>query len=100
MAYDKISINYFYLSDLKKAKYYKDRMMRGFFEGKDSKLRAIYENQMKNKRAERKHFANSITPFVDTKNVFQIFEENLVQHQERMRSHQEVASRQARERAG
>jgi tetratricopeptide (TPR) repeat protein len=29
MAYDKIAINYFYLGNLKKAKYYKERMMRG-----------------------------------------------------------------------
>lgn len=28
-AYDKIAINYFYLSDLEKAKYYQERMMRG-----------------------------------------------------------------------
>ena len=29
LAYDKIAINYFYLSDLEKAKYYQERMMRG-----------------------------------------------------------------------
>lgn len=45
MAYDKIAINYFYLSDLEKAKYYQERMMRGQFEGKKSKLRKIYEAQ-------------------------------------------------------
>ena len=28
-AYDKISINYFYLCDLEKAKYYNERMTRG-----------------------------------------------------------------------
>ena len=42
-AYDKIAINYFYLCDLEKAKYYQERMMRGQFEGKKSKLRKIYE---------------------------------------------------------
>ena len=42
-AYDKIAVNYFYLCDLEKAKYYQERMMRGQFEPSDSKLRKIYE---------------------------------------------------------
>ena len=71
LSYDKIAINYFYLSDLDKAKYYQERMMRGQFEEKKSKLRKIYEAQQKNRKAERNLWGNSGgTPLTDTKSLF------------------------------
>jgi len=77
LAYDKIAINYFYLSDLEKAKYYQERMMRGQFEGKKSKLRKIYEAQQKNRKAERSLWGKGSNsgPLTDSKSVFQQLEE-------------------------
>mmetsp|Transcript_41594 Transcript_41594/g.39987 ORF Transcript_41594/g.39987 Transcript_41594/m.39987 type:complete len:118 (-) Transcript_41594:875-1228(-) len=82
MAYDKIAINYFYLSDLDKAKYYQERMLRGQFEPSDSKLRKIYEAQSKNKKAERNLMGFINTGGLDTKSVFSQFEETLKEQKE------------------
>jgi hypothetical protein len=38
-----VAVNYFYMGDLEKSKYYSNRMLRGYFEPKQSKLRQIFE---------------------------------------------------------
>lgn len=40
-AYDSLAINYFYLGDLERAKYYNERMTRGKFEAKFSIVRKM-----------------------------------------------------------
>jgi hypothetical protein len=40
-AYDNIAIQYFYLGDLKKSKYYNERMVRGKSEARFSVVRKI-----------------------------------------------------------
>ena len=65
LAYDKIAINYFYLGDLTKSKFYQDRMMRGQNEPKDSKLRMIYKAQEKTKQTEKSLWGTS-SAFFDT----------------------------------
>ena len=46
-AYDNLAIQYFYLGDLEKSKYYNDRMTRGKFEAKFSLVRKMSENHAK-----------------------------------------------------
>jgi hypothetical protein len=41
--YDYLAIQYYYLGDLDKSRYYHTRMHRGKFEGKLSKIRTISE---------------------------------------------------------
>jgi hypothetical protein len=53
LAYDMIAVNYFYLGDLTKSKYYETRMLRGQFEPKESKLRKIFEKQILTKREQK-----------------------------------------------
>ncbi len=48
-AYDNLSIQYFYLGDLERAKYYNDRMLRGKTEAKFSVIRKISETHSKKK---------------------------------------------------
>jgi len=43
-AYEQIGLQYYYLGNLAKSKYYNDRCMRGKNERKDSKLRVIFED--------------------------------------------------------
>jgi hypothetical protein len=52
-AYDCISLQYFYLGDMDKAKFYHDRMLRGKCETKMSKIRKIYEDHAANRRSVR-----------------------------------------------
>ena len=47
-AYEKISIQYFYLGDLQKSKYYHERGLRGQIIGED--LRRVFQRQSNNKR--------------------------------------------------
>jgi hypothetical protein len=47
-AYDFLSIQYYYLGDLKKSKFYNDRAIRGKFEAPDSIVRNFSLNEGKN----------------------------------------------------
>ena len=49
-AYDNIAMEYFYMGDLEKAKFYQDRMLRGKFENKDSIIRSVCINILQSKR--------------------------------------------------
>lgn len=49
-AYDNIGIQYYYLRDLEKAKYYHERMWKGKCESNQSKIRQIYESNAKLKK--------------------------------------------------
>ena len=55
-AYDNIAMEYFYMGDLQKAKFYSDRMLRGKFENKDSIIRSVCVNILQSKR-EKVHFS-------------------------------------------
>ena len=48
-AYDNLAIQYYYLGDLEKSKYYNDRMTRGKFEARFSIVRKMSENHAKKK---------------------------------------------------
>lgn len=43
-AYDNMAIQYFYIGDLEKSKYYNDRMCRGKFEARFSIVRKMSQN--------------------------------------------------------
>ena len=43
-AYDALSIQYFYLGDIERSKYYHDRAITGSIEPKESKIRTIYSS--------------------------------------------------------
>ena len=43
-AYDNLAIQYFYMNDLEKSRYYNERMTRGKFEYKYSILRKMNQN--------------------------------------------------------
>lgn len=49
-AYDSIAMEYFYMNDLEKAKFYQDRMCRGKLEDKDSIIRGVSINILTSKR--------------------------------------------------
>ena len=51
-AYQGLAVQYFYLGDIRSAKYYCDRLMSGRFETEESWIRQIYMNQVKYKREE------------------------------------------------
>lgn len=49
-AYDNMALEYFYMGDLEKAKFYQERMLRGKFENKDSIIRGVCINILQSKR--------------------------------------------------
>ena len=53
-AYEMIGLQYYYLNDLERSKYYHSRMQRGRQETKDSKIRKIYISNAQQKRDERR----------------------------------------------
>ena len=49
-AYDNLAIEYFYLNDVEKSKFYQERMNRGLFENQDSIIRGVCINILQSKR--------------------------------------------------
>lgn len=58
-AYEFLALQYFYLGNLAKAKYYNDRNMRGKCEKKESTIRIIYEDY--SQQRSQKYKKNSLT---------------------------------------
>lgn len=50
MAFDNLSLEYFYMGDIERAKYYQDRMQRGKAENSDSVIRQVCLNILNSKR--------------------------------------------------
>jgi len=55
-AYDNLAIQYFYLGELERSKYYNDRMCRGKFESNFSMVKKMSQNNAKKKAAQDEQF--------------------------------------------
>ena len=55
-------MQYYYMGEMNKSRYYVDRMMRGKVEKKDSRIREIYLTQLEYKEADKqKHRVNFVS---------------------------------------
>jgi len=71
--YEGVALQYYYRGNLKVANYYLDRLMRGKFEKKESRIREIYMKQLDHRRKEKGRF----DPFADNESAIQSTIENI-----------------------